>query len=34
MIDTPGVTRLSVEKFDYRHRRRPMYPYEPDTTFP
>lgn len=34
MVDTPGVTRLSVEKFSYQHRRTPMYPYEPDTTFP
>ena len=34
MVDTPGVTRLSVTEFDYARRRRPMYPYEPDTTYP
>lgn len=33
MVDTPGVTRLSVERFDYHHRRHPLYPYEPDTTY-
>ena len=33
VVDTPGVTRLSVEGFTYTHRRRPMYPYEPDTTY-
>lgn len=30
-VDTPGVTRLSVDKFTYRRRRTPMYPYEPVT---
>lgn len=34
MVDTPGVTRLSVDKFMYRRRRRPMYPFETDTTYP
>lgn len=34
VVDTPGVTRSSVERFEYRHRRRPMYPYEPDTRYP
>ena len=34
VVDTPGVTRSSVERFDYRYRRRPMYPYEPDTGYP
>jgi microcystin degradation protein MlrC len=34
VVDTPGVTRSSVDQFDYRHRRRPMYPYEPDTGYP
>lgn len=29
MVDTPGVTRLSVDQFTYRRRRRPMYPFEP-----
>lgn len=34
VADTPGVTRLSVEGFTYQHRRRPMYPYEPTTSYP
>jgi microcystin degradation protein MlrC len=34
VVDTPGVTRSSVDRFDYRHRRRPMYPYEPETGYP
>lgn len=33
VVDTPGVTRLSVEGFTYAHRRRPMYPYELETTY-
>jgi microcystin degradation protein MlrC len=33
MVDTPGVTRLSVEAFDYARRRRPMYPFEPQTQY-
>jgi microcystin degradation protein MlrC len=34
VVDTPGVTRLSVESFSYEHRRRPMYPFERDTAYP
>jgi microcystin degradation protein MlrC len=34
VVDTPGVTRSSVEHFEYRHRRRPMYPYEPEARYP
>jgi microcystin degradation protein MlrC len=34
VVDTPGVTRLSVRGFRYQHRRRPMYPYELDTAYP
>jgi microcystin degradation protein MlrC len=34
VVDTPGVTRNSVTGFDYRHRRSPMYPFEPDTSYP
>ncbi|MEE6282879.1 M81 family metallopeptidase [Georgenia sp. MJ170] len=33
VADTPGVTRLSVQGFTYVNRRRPMYPYEPETTY-
>lgn len=32
--DTPGITRSSVLGFDYQNRRRPMYPYEPETVYP
>jgi len=32
--DTPGITRSSVTGFAYTARRRPMFPYEPDTTYP
>lgn len=31
--DTPGITRSSVTGFEYVHRRKPMYPYEPETTY-
>lgn len=34
VADTPGVTRLSLDGFTYARRRRPMYPFEPDTPFP
>jgi len=33
VVDTPGVTRLSVREFRYQHRRRPMYPFEPETAY-
>ncbi len=32
-VDTPGITRNSVTEFSYRHRRVPMYPFEPETTY-
>lgn len=32
--DTPGITRSSVTGFDYTERRRPMFPYESDATYP
>ena len=34
VVDTPGVTRLSVQGFEYTHRRRPMYPYEAGAVYP
>jgi microcystin degradation protein MlrC len=34
VVDTPGVTRNSLDGFAYRHRRRPMYPFEPDAAYP
>jgi microcystin degradation protein MlrC len=30
---TPGCTSADLGTFTYRHRRRPMYPFEPDATF-
>ncbi len=27
-VDTPGVTRADMTRLDYRHRRRPMFPFE------
>ena len=34
VVDTAGVTRLSVEEFTYHRRRRPMFPYERDACYP
>lgn len=34
VVDTPGVTRLSVTEFRYERRRRPMFPYEPEASYP
>lgn len=34
VVDTPGVTRLSVHELAYVHRRRPMYPFEPEAVYP
>jgi len=33
MANTPGVTTADMSTFEYAHRRRPLYPYEPDTKF-
>jgi microcystin degradation protein MlrC len=30
-VDTPGVTTADLSRLEYRNRRRPMYPFEPDT---
>lgn len=32
-VDTPGVTSADLSRFDYRFRRRPLYPFEPDAQF-
>lgn len=32
-VDTPGVTSADPRRFRLRHRRRPMFPFEPDTTY-
>ena len=33
-VASPGVTSADLSTFSYRHRRRPMYPFEPQTTWP
>jgi microcystin degradation protein MlrC len=33
LVDTPGVTTADLRRFDYRRRRRPLYPFEPDATY-
>jgi microcystin degradation protein MlrC len=30
-VNTPGVTTADLSQLEYRHRRRPMYPFEPET---
>lgn len=32
-VNTPGVTSADAAKFHFRHRRRPMFPMEPETEF-
>ena len=32
-LDSPGCTSAAVTLLPYKHRRRPMYPYEPDAVF-
>jgi len=34
LVNTPGVTTSDLSFFEYRRRRRPLYPFEPDATFP
>lgn len=33
-LETPGVTRNDVAGFEYRLRRRPVFPFEPEATYP
>ncbi|HEV8637963.1 MAG TPA: M81 family metallopeptidase [Chloroflexota bacterium] len=33
LVNTPGVTTADLSFFDYRHRRRPLYPFEPEATY-
>ena len=33
-VATPGVTSADLSTFHYQHRRRPLYPLEPDTVWP
>ena len=30
-VNTPGVTRADMTRLEYRRRRRPMFPFEPET---
>ena len=32
-VDTPGVTSADLSRLTYRHRRRPMFPFEPETAW-
>jgi microcystin degradation protein MlrC len=32
-LNTPGCTTADLSSLDYRFRRRPMYPFEPDTSY-
>jgi microcystin degradation protein MlrC len=33
LVNTPGVTTSDLSFFTYRHRRTPLYPFEPDATY-
>jgi microcystin degradation protein MlrC len=33
-VDTPGISTADARFLGHEHRRRPMYPFEPDTTWP
>ncbi|WP_175477140.1 M81 family metallopeptidase [Ruania alba] len=33
LVGTPGVTTVEISELPYEHRRQPMYPYEPTTTW-
>jgi microcystin degradation protein MlrC len=33
-VGSPGVTSADLSTFTYRHRRRAIYPLEPDTRWP
>jgi microcystin degradation protein MlrC len=33
-VDTPGSTSANLIRFEYRHRRRPLYPFEADAAYP
>ena len=34
LVNTPGVTTSDLSFFDYKRRRRPLYPFEADATYP
>lgn len=33
LVNTPGLTASDLGAFDYQHRRRPLYPFEPDASY-
>jgi microcystin degradation protein MlrC len=33
-VDTPGISTADTRVLGHRHRRRPMFPFEPDTRWP
>ena len=33
LVNTPGLTSADLSTFDYRRRRRPLYPFEPEASF-
>jgi microcystin degradation protein MlrC len=33
LVNTPGVTTADLSTFEYRHRRRPLYPFERDAAY-
>ena len=33
LVDTPGVTSADLSRFEYKRRRRPLYPFEPEAPF-
>ena len=33
-VDTPGISTADMRLLDHQHRRRPMFPFEPDTDWP
>jgi len=34
LADTPGATSSNLASYEYQHRQRPMFPYEPDAEYP
>lgn len=34
LVDTPGVTTADLTRFEYRRRRKPLYPFEPEASYP
>jgi microcystin degradation protein MlrC len=33
LVNTPGSTSADLSTFDYQRRRRPLFPFEPDTAY-